>query len=799
MGLIPESKIAEIRDRTDIVAIVGEHVPLRRAGVNHLGLCPFHQEKSPSFNVSASKQFFYCFGCQKSGDVFRFLMELEGRSFVDVARDLARRAGVDIPEEAVEQSPQRRAQRLQQESERARLLKLCDLAARFYEAQLEKSERAQRYVDSRGIGPQIRARFRIGYAPAAWDALIRVMGQRGVPHELAESAGLILRREGVAPLPSGAPATANSHYDRFRDRVMFPLLVPIVGAAAKTAGAAAGDVIAFGGRVLPAEPGAGEAAKSEGAKYINSPETPLYKKGDNLYGLHAAREPIRQLRQAVVVEGNFDVLSLHQHGFANTIAPMGTALTEAQIQKLSRLLQPDGHVVLMLDGDRAGRSATLKDISLFMFSQANLSDVAMLSQRDIDVRVARLPDGEDPDTYAQRDPEGLARCVRSARPALDYVLDEEIAHAEHDSVAGKAKVLAKVAPLLKSLRNRTVQELHVDRLASSLGIGPELVWRHLQGVQIPSMAALTNAPTRSPAAGPGPGREPVSAGTAPPGPRRGGGDFAAEPGPGQRPQRTDGPRRPQAPPPERLSGPGPMRPPGPPAAQASNRFAAPLTERSAARSAPQFIDRPAGRPAARPAVRPDDTAARNLVALCGDHPHLLPLLTEEVLQSIASPVLSDLLRDARDLSTSAAEPEDGESQESAASASAPISVEKLIALAPPEARSLVATAALSGKFIHTENPEAELYRICRDLRAHAIQREVIDLQKALIRMTKAGLEPGRQQLLARIQELTLLRSQLLSNSLLGSPVGSPPGSQTGPMGPGERGHSALATEGDTPR
>lgn len=797
MGLIPESKIAEIRDRTDIVAVVGEHVPLRRAGVNHLGLCPFHQEKSPSFNVSASKQFFYCFGCQKSGDVFRFLMELEGRSFVDVARDLARRAGVDIPEDAAEVSPQRRAQRLQAESDRARLLKLCDLAARFYEAQLEKSERAQRYVESRGIGPQIRARFRIGYAPAAWDALIRVMGQRGVPHELAESAGLILRREGVAPLPSGAPATANSHYDRFRDRVMFPLLVPIVGAAAKTAGAAAGDVIAFGGRVLPAEPGAGEAAKPEGAKYINSPETPLYKKGDNLYGLHAAREPIRQLRQAVVVEGNFDVLSLHQHGFGNTIAPMGTALTEAQIQKLSRLLQPDGHVVLMLDGDRAGRSATLKDISLFMFSQANLSDVALLSQRDVDVRVARLPDGEDPDTYAQRDPEGLARCVRSARPAIDYVLDEEIAHAEHDSVAGKAKVLAKVAPLLKSLRNKTVQELHVDRLASSLGIGPELVWRHLQSVQIPSVATLTGVPTRSPAPAPGSLREPPSAGAAPPGSQRSRGEVDVDPGPAPRPQAGE-PPRPQAPRPERFAGPGPMRAPGPPTSQAGNRFAAPPASRSAAPSAPQFAERSASRPAARPAVRPDDTAARNLIALCGDHPRLLPLLTEEVLQSIANPVLSDLLRDARDLSI-AAEPDDGESQASAATASSPISVEKLIALAPPEARSLVATAALSGKFIHTENPEAELYRICRDLRAHAIQREVIDLQKALIRMTKAGLEPGRQQLLARIQELTLLRSQLLSNSLLGSPVGSPPGSHPGQMGPGERGHSALATEGDTPR
>lgn len=821
MGLIPESKIAEIRDRTDIVAIVGEHVPLRRAGVNHLGLCPFHQEKSPSFNVSASKQFFYCFGCQKSGDVFRFLMELEGRTFIDVARDLARRAGVDIPEEGAEASPQRRAQRLQAESERARLLKLCELAARFYEAQLAESERARRYIEGRGISAEIRARFRLGYAPPAWDSLIRVMAQRGVPHELAESAGLVLRREGVAALPAGAPATAHSHYDRFRDRVMFPLLVPIIGPAARAAGAPVlGDVIAFGGRVLPeAQPESG-ATKQEGAKYINSPETPLYKKGDNLYGLHAAREPIRQRRQVILVEGNFDVLALHQHGFDNAVAPMGTALTEAQIQKLSRLLLPDGHVVLMLDGDKAGRSATMKDIALFMFSQANLSDVALLSQRDVDVRVARLPDGEDPDTFAQRDREGLARCVRAAKPALDYVLDEAIAQAEHDSVAGKAKVLAKVAPLLKSLRNQTVQELHVDRLASSLGISTDLVWRHLQGVQIPAPAAVVHSPTRSSAAaasraaagaggaslppgqslaaapppdrrsaaGPPPPDRRPPAGPPPPDRR----PSAGSPSPDRRPSAGSLPpdRRPAAgpPPPDWRPSAGPpppdRRPPGgPPPARRDAQLAPPA---------------PSGRPGGRGStVRPADTAVRDLLALCGDHPRLIALLSEEVLQSIDNPALSDLLRDARDLSLG------GEASEPAAQQAEGtlVSVDKLIALAPPEVRSLVATAALSGKFIHTENPEAELYRFCRDLRAHAIQREVIDLQKALIRINKAGQEPSRQQLLERIQELTLLRSQLLSNSLVGSLVGSrgPQDSHTGQPGPGAGGHSALTTEGDTPR
>jgi DNA primase len=449
----------------------------------------------------------------------------------------------------------------------------------------------------------------------------------------------------------------------------------------------------------------------------------------------------------------------------------------------------------------------MKDIALFMFSQANLSDVALLSQRDVDVRVAQLPDGEDPDTYAQRDPEGLARCVRGAKPALDYVLDEAIAHAEHDGVAGKAKVLAKVAPLLKSLRNQTVQELYVVRLASSLGIAADLVWRHLQSVQIPSVATVQNVPVRSPAEGrvqspprgadqsPAPGRPMSNRDAGPPNrdagpPNRSAGPPNRSAGPPNRSagslNRSAGPPNWDAGSPNRSAGPpnldaGPSRDAGPP-----NRSAGP-PDRDAGH-------RDAGPPASRQragsdAVRPADTVVRNLLGLCGDHPRLLALLTEEVLQSIDNPVLSDLLRDARDLSRGGVD-QAGTNTEAAA-----LSVDKFIALAPQEVRSLVATAALSGKFIQTEDPEAELYRICRDLRAHAIQREVIDLQKALIRINKAGQEPSRQQLLARIQELTLLRSHLLSNRSLGSLASS----HTGQLGPGAGGHSASTTEGDTPR
>ena len=479
MGLIPHSKVAEIRDRTDIVAVIGEHVQLRRAGVNYLGLCPFHQEKSPSFNVSATKQFFYCFGCQKSGDVIRFLMEREGRSFTDVVRDLAARAGVDIPEDEEEARPERRAQRLQQESERLRLLKLNALAARYYEAQLATNERALRYVASRGIGDDIRKSFRLGYAPDSWDGLLQVLRQRGVPHELAELGGLLIRRDGSTALPKGALPTPQTHYDRFRDRLLCPLLLPSSGKQAEC------EVIAFSGRVLPTE----TPRPNEGAKYINSPETPLYRKGQNLYGLHAARDAVQKRHQVILVEGNFDVLSLHQRGFANTLAPMGTALTETQVRLLGRLLGEDGHVVLMLDGDKAGRAATLKDISLMLLTTTQLHDVAALSQRDIDVRVARLPDGEDPDTLAQRDPTTLERIVAKAQPAIDYVIDEVLSTSEPDSLNARAKVIARITPLLAALRNETLRELYVGRLASALNVEAKILWRQIE--QAPERAATS--------------------------------------------------------------------------------------------------------------------------------------------------------------------------------------------------------------------------------------------------------------------------------------------------------------------
>jgi len=505
LGLFPHNKVVEVRDRTDIVTLIGETVQLRRAGTNYVGLCPFHQEKTPSFHVSPSKQFFYCFGCQKSGDVFRFLMDREGRSFTDVVRDLASRAGVEIAEEDATR-PEKKALRIQQESDRQRLLKLNALAARYFETQFSSHPQAVAYLSERKIGEHTRKAFRLGYAPDSWDGLLHLFRQHGVPHELAEQGGLLIRRDGTAPLPAFAPPTPQTHYDRFRDRLMCPLLLPQAGRDKECA------VIAFSGRLLPTN----QPRTNEGAKYINSPETPLYRKGENLYGLHVARDAIRQKRQAILVEGNFDVLSLYEHGFANTLAPWGTALSETQVRLLSRLLGDDGHVVLMLDGDKAGRAATLKDISL-LFSSAQWADVATLQRKNLEVRVVKLPEGADPDTLAHENPELFLRLLGQARPAIDYVLDEHLEGMETGDLAARAKILGKIAPLVASLSNDTLRELYVGRLATALAVEPVVLWRQIE--RSSSAPPATPAPSATPPQKTAPGNS-SSSGPKPPSERR---------------------------------------------------------------------------------------------------------------------------------------------------------------------------------------------------------------------------------------------------------------------------------------
>jgi DNA primase len=422
LGLIPEDIIAEVRNRTDIAQVIGEQVALTRSGAQLRGLCPFHAERTPSFYVYPQKQFFICYGCGKKGDVFRFLMEQQARTFTEVVRDLAERAGVDVPTTGVAPEVQAAAR-----TERERLLKVNELAAAFFRAQYlaAAGARARAYVEGRGIGTDVAASFRIGYAPAGGEVLWQHLQRHKVPPHLAETVGLL------------APSTHGpGFYDRFRDRVMFPVIT------------ARGEVIGFSGRLLDPE--------AKAAKYINSPETPVYRKGDNLFGLHAARGPLRHKGRVVLVEGNFDVVQLHERGLDESVAPLGTALTEQQVALLRRHLG-EGYVVVLFDGDEAGRHATERAVGL-------------LVGQGLEVRVARCPAGDDPDTLARRD-EGttVQRLVDHALPAVEYLIDEATAEGG-ESIEGRVRALRQLAPLLRLVRDPTARELYVGRAAAALGV-----------------------------------------------------------------------------------------------------------------------------------------------------------------------------------------------------------------------------------------------------------------------------------------------------------------------------------------
>lgn len=434
MALIPEEKIAEIRDRTDIVQVVGEYVTLKRTGVNHKGLCPFHQEKSPSFNVNSQRQFFHCFGCGKSGDVITFVAELEGKSFIETVRELAKRAGVELPEE--KRSPRDEERARAQESERAKMVRLHELVANFYCAQLETpaGEPARAYLESRGLDAATRDKFRVGYAPAGWEALVRFLDGKKVPVELAERAGLIRRREN------------GTHFDTFVNRVVYALTSPM------------GEVIGFGGRVINPE---------DQPKYKNSPETILFKKGEQLFGLHLAKHAIRKTGRALVVEGNFDVMTLHQHGIDYAVAPQGTAMTAEQVKLLKRFAR---EVVLMLDADPAGRAATMKVVELFVRAELPVK-IAQLRARD--------GKKQDPDELARKDLAKLQALVDGAQDGVEFYF-EQVASTSQPTVPGRVAAIHECVPLLREVADPLTRGLYVDKVAQLLKVDAQLVHRELR-------------------------------------------------------------------------------------------------------------------------------------------------------------------------------------------------------------------------------------------------------------------------------------------------------------------------------
>lgn len=419
-GLISEDIINQIRDRIDITEIVGQHVSLVRAGQNLKGLCPFHQEKSPSFTVSPSRQIFHCFGCGAGGNVFTFLMRVTGAGFPETVRDLGRKIGIEVQDTHVPSGPQA--------AQTGRLEQLNQAAAKWFQEQLRDDSAgavAREYLKSRGMQQTTVDLFGIGAAPAEWDGLLKAMTKQGYQQADLAAAGLIIARD-----------SGSGFYDRFRGRVMFTITD------------LRKRVVGFGGRVLG----------DDGPKYLNSPDTPLFKKGQTLFALDLAREAIARTKTVVVVEGYFDAIALHQAGLKHTVATLGTALTSEHIHVLRRFASK---VVLLFDPDVAGVRAALRSLDLFVNS-------------GVGVKVVTLPAGEDPDTYVRKEgAEAFARLEERAPSLLDFALEHSLQSAEVSTVEGRIRSVDEVLRILQKSEHPIEREERIRIVAERLGINQQ--------------------------------------------------------------------------------------------------------------------------------------------------------------------------------------------------------------------------------------------------------------------------------------------------------------------------------------
>ena len=438
--------LEEIRARVDIVDLVGQFVNLKRAGENWKGLCPFHAEKTPSFMVHPKKGIFHCFGCGVGGDAFGFLMRQDRLQFPEAVRVLAERAGVALPTE----------RRTEGDGQREALFKTMAQASEFYRDALwnrPEGEGARRYLDSRGIAPEMARRFVLGYAPEGWDHLLGFMKGRGVTEEQLVQVGLVLPRQ-----------TGSGFYDRFRGRLLFPIKD------------GQGRIVAFGGRAMG----------TEDPKYLNSPETPLYVKGQTLYAFDLAKPQIREKNRALVVEGYVDCLMAHQHGFTETVAALGTAFTASQLGLLRRYCD---EVITFFDADAAGKKATQRVEELL---EPGTQGLAWAVNRTgtfgdgsaLRLKVALLPSGHDPDSFLRKEgAQAFTQRIGEARSLLAYAVETAIGEENTTAPRGKATAFARVALILaKVTDSQEATELARDA-ALKLGVDPTQLWIEAQRLQ----------------------------------------------------------------------------------------------------------------------------------------------------------------------------------------------------------------------------------------------------------------------------------------------------------------------------
>jgi DNA primase len=443
-GSIPDETVRRIQEHIDIVDLVSHYLTLRKQGQNYVGLCPFHHEKTPSFVVSPAKQLFHCFGCGVGGDVFGFLMKADSLSFPEAIRTLGERAGISIPQ------PSAPAKDPLEVSSQESLLKIQQAAADYYHDLLLNhpgSKNARDYLKHRGVQPETVKNFMLGYALPLWDGLLKHLQGRGCSPGEIEKAGLAILRE-----------DGKGHYDRFRERIIFPIRN------------LQGKIIAFGGRIF------GTVAQDTSLpKYMNSPETPLYTKGHHLFGLDRARSGVTQTGNLMIVEGYLDTLAAHQAGFQNAAATLGTALTLEHLHLIRRFAR---NVILVFDPDLAGVRAALRTVDLFMSS-------------GVHAQVVTLPQGEDPDSFIKNHGSAAFQDLLSKSVGLlDFALQQIVSNASKKTIEEKLRIVEEVLPILAKIPNHVERSHYLKWVADQLGVqerdlGMELARSLKQSKKVP--------------------------------------------------------------------------------------------------------------------------------------------------------------------------------------------------------------------------------------------------------------------------------------------------------------------------